>query len=177
MNRSILGKELKNSYQSFVDFIQSLDESDFLFAPPNKWTAGQQLQHLVLSVKPLNKALLMPKLALTSMFGKANRPSKSYDDLVAKYQDKLKGVQGKPAPSEYTPAPIPYAESNQLCNTLIKEVEKLARKIEKTKESNLDIIILPHPLMGKVTLREMVYFTIYHATHHLNHIKNGLSQQ
>ena len=177
MNRLELGQGLNENYQSFVDYIHVLEEADFLFAPANKWTAGQQLQHLVLSVKPLNKALLMPKLALTSMFGKANRPSKSYEDLVTKYQDKLKGVQGAPAPSQYAPSPIAYSQSNELCNTLMKEVSKLRRKIEKISESDLDVIILPHPLMGKVTLREMIYFTIYHAEHHLNHLKSFLSQR
>jgi len=27
-------------------------------------------------------------------------------------------------------------------------------------------VLLPHPLLGKVTVREMLYFTIHHVQHH-----------
>jgi hypothetical protein len=42
----------------------------------------------------------------------------------------------------------------------------LARRIDRFSETQLDQLILPHPLLGKLTLREMLYFTIYHVQHH-----------
>ena len=39
---------------------------------------------------------------------------------------------------------------------------------------DLDKYVLPHPLLGKVTLREMLYFTIHHNEHHLELLKAGL---
>jgi hypothetical protein len=39
------------------------------------------------------------------------------------------------------------------------------------KEAKLDNFIAPHPLLGKITLRELCYFTIYHTQHHLHNIK------
>ena len=36
----------------------------------------------------------------------------------------------------------------------------------KLDEEDLDNYILPHPLIGKTTIREMLYFTIYHVQHH-----------
>jgi hypothetical protein len=33
---------------------------------------------------------------------------------------------------------------------------------------------LPHPLLGKLTLREMIYFTIYHVQHHHKLVQNQL---
>ena len=44
--------------------------------------------------------------------------------------------------------------------------ESLNKKIELFSEQDLDSHILPHPLLGKLTFREMLYFTIYHVQHH-----------
>jgi hypothetical protein len=35
-------------------------------------------------------------------------------------------------------------------------------------ESELDSYILPHPILGKLTIREMLFFTLYHDTLHLS---------
>ena len=56
----------------------------------------------------------------------------------------------------------------------MKKIERLVLNINNYSEQQLDTFILPHPLLGKVTLREMMYFTIYHAEHHLKQaIKNA----
>ncbi len=40
------------------------------------------------------------------------------------------------------------------------------KRVDSFSEAQLDALILPHPLLGKLTLREMLYFTIYHVQHH-----------
>jgi len=45
-------------------------------------------------------------------------------------------------------------------------VNRLCARVRKYNEQQLDSYILPHPLIGKLTLREMLYFTLYHAEHH-----------
>ena len=32
--------------------------------------------------------------------------------------------------------------------------------------ADLDAVLLPHPLLGKLTVREMLFFTVYHVQHH-----------
>ena len=39
-------------------------------------------------------------------------------------------------------------------------------RIDSFSEKDLDNYILPHPLLGKLTIREMLFFTIYHVQHH-----------
>ena len=46
---------------------------------------------------------------------------------------------------------------------------------KKWKDAQLDQYIAPHPLLGKITVRELCYFTIYHTQHHLNIIKERLT--
>jgi uncharacterized damage-inducible protein DinB len=166
--------ELSKKYQEFTSYIKNLSDKDFLYAPAeNKWTIGQHLQHLIMSVSPLVKALSLPTFALGLLFGKANRKSKSYEDLVAKY--KLKLQNGGIAPARFAPA-LPQAnQKTDLNKKLVKLVEKLCRQISGLSEAQLDKYILPHPLLGKITLREMFYFTIYHAQHHLAITQNNLN--
>ncbi|MDH5368039.1 MAG: DinB family protein, partial [Cyclobacteriaceae bacterium] len=124
------------------------------------------------SVKPLREALMLPKFKLKLVFGKANRPSKTYGGLVKKYPDKLGG--GGKASAKYYPKSINVSQKEALSIALIKNVKKLSDKINNFSEQELDFFILPHPLLGKVTLREMMYFTIYHVEHHIELTKRNL---
>jgi hypothetical protein len=45
--------------------------------------------------------------------------------------------------------------------------------IQKNRtEDDLDNYLVKHPLLGRITLRELCYFTIYHTQHHLNIISS-----
>ena len=175
MNKPELIQQLKIHHSNFADYIINLSETDFLFSLNNeKWTSGQQLEHIVMSVIPLVKALSLPTFVLGFVFGKANRSSKTYDELIAKYHSKLQA--GGIAPARFSPKKISVKESVQVKNKLLKLVDKLCHQLEKLNESQLDKYILPHPLLGKLTLREMFYFTSYHVQHHLKIAKQNLSK-
>lgn len=120
----------------------------------------------------MNMALALPLFVLRLLFGKANRKSKSYDELVAKYQAKLKA--GGRAPGRFVPG---GKEKNTevLEEKLLGLVDSLQKKVNALSEDQLDQYILPHPLLGKLTLREMIYFTIYHVQHHHKLVQNQLN--
>jgi hypothetical protein len=164
MTRPEIKTRLLENHQRFTDLILSLNDSEFLLAANDKWTAGQQLDHIYLSVSPVRFAFSMPKLMLKLFFGKANRPSRDYAALVARYQQKLAG--GYKASERFLPKPVAIDQKTKLKDKLMKAVNNLCKNIDSYNEKQLDEYILPHPLLGKLTLREMLYFTIYHAEHH-----------
>jgi hypothetical protein len=141
-----------------------LTEKEYLFALPEKWSAGQQLDHLVRSTKPLILAVRLPHFILQLVFGKANRPSKSYDELVEKYLHKIKA--GAKATGNFIPPPVGFDKKENLIKELNAIVAKINKGLTNFSEAELDECILPHPLLGKITIREMIYFTIYHVDHH-----------
>ncbi len=49
-------------------------------------------------------------------------------------------------------------------------VSGLVGKIPGWSEAALDRYRLPHPLLGKLTVREMLFFTLYHNAHHLDQV-------
>jgi len=164
-NRTGIITALDRNINAFTDYIKTLDKDGFETAPNGKWTAGQNLDHLIRSIKPLQLAFILPGFVLKMAFGKANRPSKTYEDLVEKYISKLDSSYklGK----AFIPPPVPFSKKEFMLHKYADQKEKLIRKIHRKSEEELDMYILPHPLLGKITLREMLYFTIYHNEHHL----------
>lgn len=163
---------LQQNHQAFANYVCSLNEQEYTFAPQNKWTAGQQTEHIIKSVVPVANALAMPLTMLAEMFGQANRPSKTYDELVAKYLSKL--AEGGLAPSTFVPENQAFADREKLTQKLSSVVANLCEKVAGFSESDLDSYVLPHPLLGKLTLREMLYFTSYHVLHHQELIEKYL---
>ena len=164
MIREELKIKLIENHKSFIATINSLSDADFMFSANEKWTAGQQADHLLRAVEPINKIFKMPKITMSIMFGKANRPSKSFEELVEKY--KLKLSEGGKASGQFVPPAIALNEKEKLLQQLLTAAEKLCKHLDDFSEAQLDKYILPHPLLGKLTLREMMYFTIYHVEHH-----------
>ena len=164
MKKQIIVEQLDIHHAEFRRLIRSLDEKNYLLAPVGKWNAGQQLDHICRSVQPVNLAFGMPGVMLRLMFGKANRPSRTYEDLIEKYKTKL--AEGGRAGGRFVPGKAEWTGREKLLDRLEKLVADLGSKAESMSESRLDSFILPHPLLGKLTLREMLYFTIYHVQHH-----------
>lgn len=164
MDKETINKELVERHDSFVNFLLKLSEPEFSQSKNDKWTAGQQLEHIYLSVKPLRQVLSLPKGMLQIVFGSSNRESKDYEALVKKYTAILEN--GGRASTRFTPKKVPFEKRQKLKNALAKEVGSLCSKIDKFSEKDLETYVLPHPLLGKLTIREMLYFTMYHVDHH-----------
>jgi hypothetical protein len=52
---------------------------------------------------------------------------------------------------------------------------QLADVVGHWREEDLDRYRLPHPLLGKLTVREMLLFTVYHNYHHPRSLAARLS--
>ena len=172
MDKQTILEQLDIHHAEFRHLIGSLSETNYLAAPIGKWNAGQQLDHICRSVGPVSMALGLPSFFLRLLFGKANRPSRSYEGLVEKYKAKL--AEGGRASGQFIPAKADWGKREKLLQKLEQLVSDLIRKITKTPENQLDTLILPHPLLGKLTLQEMLFFTIYHVQHHHNLVLRNL---
>ena len=163
---------LTENHKQFTDQFKLMDENQFIASMNGKWNAGQQLDHIIRAVQPVVLAFSLPAFLLKLFFGKANRPSKSYEKLVEKYQAKL--IAGGKASGRFVPRTISFSKKEKAIKKLDGLVHKLSKKTGARNENELDEIILPHPLLGKLTLREMLYFTAYHAEHHRKNTAGNL---
>jgi hypothetical protein len=174
MNREEIIAALQDNHASFISYLNTLTEAEFNFTRDDKWTPGQQLDHIIRAVRPLTLGFMLPKFVYRLLYGKANRPSRSYEALVAKYHDKLQA--GGRASAPFIPPPIAFAQRAALCSKLDKMVHTVCRQTKSFSEQDLDAYILPHPLLGKLTIREMLYFTAYHVLHHLDSVQKLKSE-
>lgn len=166
MDKQQIIKGIEREYSAFLNLVNGLSDREFESAPEGKWTPGQQLEHLARSIKPLALALYLPKSVLRFRFGKANRPSKTYEELVAKYKAKIQ--PGYVPQKQYLPRNVPVSERDKWSKKLSRYVDQVCRHIRTFPEDQLDLMVAPHPAIGILTMREMMYFTMYHAEHHRN---------
>jgi hypothetical protein len=159
---------LKESSRRVHQIAIALPDDSFSMVPPEgKWSPAEHLDHLTRSVQPLNRVLSMPRMVLR-FFGRPNRQGRTYEELRQRYREKL--TNGATAIGRY----IPRARSiskEALIRRYEAQMGRLVCRANSFKEEELDRYLLPHPLLGKITLREMFFFTIYHTYHHLEGLK------
>lgn len=147
--------------------LAAMTPEQFEHSIPPEWSASGYLKHLLLSIKPLVRGLKVPPLALAGMFGKADRQSMSYAQLVETYQQRLnEGVRAEDF-SDVTPQAfrIPAEVTDEkayLCGLWDKANADLIEALDTWDEQQLDEYVLPHPAIGSITVREMLFFTVYH---------------
>lgn len=162
----------EKKFDAFTQTCKSIDENIFFTVPEGKWSVAENIEHLTVSTNTSTLAYKLPAFIVRLVSGKPNRPSRSYEQLVEKYKTKL--AQGGRATGRFVPKKTNTRIGKEL---FISRWEKAAVKFiqalksKRTTEIKLDDYLAPHPLLGKITLRELCYFTIYHTEHHLEIIK------
>jgi hypothetical protein len=126
------------------------------------------VRHLAKSIRPVAKALRMPRLFLRVMFGAPRRASVTYDALRERYLAKLAG--GADA-GRFSPSQRVITDRAQVMTELDDAIRDLRAAIVRWPERSLDRLQMPHPLLGKLTVREMLFFTLYHQLHHIDVVK------
>lgn len=151
------------------DFFASIETATFFSAPDQVWSPAENLIHLTQSSGPIFLLLTLPRMALRLRFGKAKQPSTSLAAVRTNYtQVALAG--GGVASGSYVPS---FEETTDAAKQkILSDWSTLGGKIEtalaKWSEADLDKYQAPHPLLGKMTVRDLMFFTLYHNLHHVN---------
>lgn len=168
MHKEQIANLIEEKHQNLIKWLEQQDVESWETGPEGKWTTGQQTLHLLQSIKPLNTALSLPKFILKFKFGKANRAVRDYETIAKRYLERLKDVKGKTFKGSQNMKVPNIKEKQYLLNRLQIESKKLQHKTNKWSDNDLDTYILPHPLMGKMPIREILMWTAYHVEHHNN---------
>ena len=157
---------LEKRHKSLLSWLADQDNDKWEIGPAGKWTMGQQALHLLQSISTLNTALSIPKFILKYKYGKANREVRDYEAVVKRYHERLKEVNGATfGPSKNMRIPK-LRDKYYLIDRIQTENKKLQYKTNKWTDEQLDTYVLPHPLMGKMPVREVIMWTTYHIEHH-----------
>ncbi|NVK53767.1 MAG: DinB family protein [Flavobacteriaceae bacterium] len=157
---------LEEKHQFLIELLEHKLEDKWELASENKWTVGQHALHLLDAAKLLNKALSYPKFILKYKFGMANREVRTYEEVTKRYQDRLKENQER-ARDFNKDLKIPtIADRKRIIDDLNKQKKKLLAITRSWKDKKLDTLLLPHPLMGRMIVREIIMWSAYHTEHH-----------
>ena len=159
-------------FNAFTQTCNTVEEVSFFKHPPGKWSVAENVRHLVVSTNTTTLAYTLPDFIVRWVGGKPNRHSRSYEELVNKYKTKL--AAGGKASGRFVPKPIStqYGKAKLMQEWKTATAKFLTALTTKTSETKLDDYLVKHPLLGRITLRELCYFTIYHTEHHLTIIQN-----
>lgn len=162
-------EELGESFHSLCEAAHSVEDAQFNVSKNNKWTTGENIQHLVNATRMTSLAFTLPKILHVLLYGKPNRTSHGYSKIVEKYEKKLE--EGARATGVYVPKRADY-EKEKLTQKLDAEGGKLVKAVtEKWTDGQMDHYQVAHPILGLLTIRELAYFTIHHNSHHLQTIR------
>lgn len=158
--------------------IAAMTDSQFNAGSDQSWSAAGYLKHLILSVKPVAKALNLPLERLHSMFGQAETTPRPYAAVVAAYEARLaEGIRAEDfervTPGFYRFPEGVTDEKAYLTQTWAESNSRLLATLEQWDELTLDSHQMPHPAIGMITVREMLFFTLFHNRLHAQDIRQA----
>ena len=161
-----------------AEFFQSLSPDEFVLRVGDAWTPAEHLHHLNTAVSAVARGLSISPWLLRLRFGRAQRPSRSFAEVRDDYRDRLaRGgrARGRFVPPREDLSPEQTTDRQAELLTRWQRVNaRLATSLERWSDRDLDGLQLPHPILGKITAREMVFFTVYHGHHHIAAAKGRL---
>ncbi|WP_145979260.1 DinB family protein [Gemmatimonas phototrophica] len=160
-------------HRESVAYWDALNTATFLAPIGTAWSPAENVRHLTKSMRAVTQGLQLPRVVLLVAFGRATAPSRPYAAVREVYRARL--AQGASA-GRFAPRPhaAPSNPEDARARTMAAHaaaVASLCDAVERWPERALDARRLPHPLLGRLTVREMLFFTLYHNRHHLENVQ------
>lgn len=167
MNKTEIIAQLDAAHSDFWDTAMQLPNPTISIN--NKWSVNQNVKHINIGLLRLNNFIKLPKSSIETNFGLSERASMDNESINKLFNNAFeKGVK---ATSAFTPDIDLKTSLDELINQGNKSLDTLISNLQNWSEQELEIYNCPHPFLGKVTAREILYFTIYHVNHHHETIK------
>ena len=129
-----------------------------------KWSVSQNVEHINIGLIRLGNYLGLPKSSIEFNFGLSERKSTEYETMFKEYRNAFEN--GVKATDDFVPKINLEISIEELVNQGKNALDVFISNLQNWTEEELDLYNCPHPFLGKITVREMLYFTIYHAQHH-----------
>lgn len=169
MEKQALITVFVRNHQMAVQYINNLTSEAFCYRYMDKWTAGQHLEHILLTIMPFPK-VLQSKAFVRDTFGLPDHEPWDFQTVLHHYaQTSLK------APEAYLPkGAVLYHQKTEIIAGIEQHLSSISALLDHYSEDELDSLVLPHPLLGKLSIREMFFLMSYHPLHHQQQIEQML---
>lgn len=162
-----------------VSYWETFDTPTFLASIGDAWSPADNVRHLTTSMRAVTRGMRMPRVFLRIAFGRPTSPSRPYTTVRDEYRARLaQGASaGRFAPRPRDAAVDTNSERARIMSYHAMAVTALCDVVSQWPEPALDARRLPHPLLGRLTVREMLLFTVYHNRHHLENVQRRLASR
>lgn len=164
---------LREVHRESVSYWTTFSDAAFFAPIGTAWSPAENVRHLSKSVRAVQQGMRLPPILVNWIFGTTDEPARSYETIRTIYLERLaKGASAGRFAPESKPAPAdPSTERARIMRVHAASIEALTARVAKWSEANMDYHVLPHPLLGPLSVREMLFFTVYHNTHHVLNVQ------
>lgn len=167
MNKSQIITHLNKEHFEFWKTATNLPDANVSLN--EKWTVSQNVEHINISLFRVSNYLSLPKSSIESNYGLSERASKSNETIIKVFKNALEN--GAKAMDPFIPELNLNTDIDVLVNQGKNLLAEFISNLQNWSEIELETYNCPHPVLGKITVREILYFTIYHVQHHHETIK------
>jgi hypothetical protein len=166
-NTADLVREFQNLSEKSVQFLRGIPADRFFAHPEQGWSIAENVKHLSKTTWPITMGLRLPSAIPSVIFGKGTG-SRSFEEIRKTYYASLKGgfQAGIYTPGKAAPGQSEHQE--KLISKLQNSISDLVDAFSKLDDVVLDSVRMPHPAIGRITIREMLYSSLNHDIHHMS---------
>lgn len=164
MNLTEQKTALTNALQAITDLLATFSTDDLHRPQGTKWTIAQEMDHLRKSTQ--GTAFLLSPASRPKWYPYTGE-SRSYETVVAQYQSALLANAAVNNAATRPTDEVAGLTAEQQTEAWQTAVQQLSASAGQLTEADLDAFtVWKHPLLGPLTVREMIYFTTHHTEHH-----------
>ncbi len=168
-----LRQGLAELQQEITALVDDMSSEEFQTPQGEHWSPAEHIRHLVTAMRALVQGMSAPKILLALRFGLNRKGSRSFEEIRESYRAALDA--GGKASGRYDPSARRIELEPEELRALIMSRwiavgENLDRAVSSWSDRALDRHQAKHPLLGVMTVRELLYFTLYHNAHHARRI-------
>lgn len=159
-------------------FLAGIAPSAFVAPQGDRWSPAEHVRHLAKSAFAIATGVRMPRVVLWLRFGWPRARSRPFAQLVADYRAALAagGQAGRFAPSRQDADGDLAGYQQRVIAQWEAAHAAVASAARGWSEGAAEQAVITHPLIGALTLREMLMFQHYHEAHHLNLVARRLGE-
>jgi hypothetical protein len=161
---------LESNAGTIAAFFSAQHDHKVLVGDPEHWGPAHHLAHLTRTSRAITRGLRSQGLPLHP-----TGRSRPYAELIAVA---TAGVESAPQDRLLEMGRVvviaPEDDLPKLVNAYAAASEDLRTAAGAWSEEDLDRHAMPHPLIGALTVREMLLFCVFHERHHLKVVRGRL---
>lgn len=162
-----LVREFRALTAKACEFLRQIPPDRFFAHPDKGWSIAENVKHLSKTTWPITMGLKLPSAVPSALFGKG-KGSRPFAEIKRVYYASLaEGFQA----GIYTPGKAVAGQAEQqekLIRKFEASVNDLIDAFSRLDDVLLDTVRMPHPAIGRLTLREMLYSSLNHDIHHMS---------